>query len=577
MPGGQTYSSPGRKAGDLTMKETFKARRVDTRTPLTMCRPSTSNAFFGLESLTLRSGLLPIGPPGLFSNPDMRSRFHLLLTVVALSLADRACAQSPATELAAALADTEQLAAHEQKTTRYLSLFAVRPDRRDEVAAVASYTLNALSRSRGIVPPTRVTATLLRFNIEHYTTGKHATREWLAAWEKIVELDPYWHIRTDVVSVGNALRGVPEAPIGVSASTRPIPARREHRGHSLQTQTVTVDGGWVNLPNAARLKQLTASNGALLRADHFIATASVPPRYYEFAGVEAKEADFLKSLGVDVKAIEQLRANAGANLILSGVTQKPRRIVWQQGPLGGVYSTLDVERVAAERDPIRRPLSVDGLAFEYDASEWFAMRANGLWLTALYNRAGQRQDSVPDRVAKDTSDPAADGIIVPMLSCIRCHREGGLRPFRDDQHSLRADGIEFRTLRAKDAERAAEFYDEPRLRRQIEFDRETYSRAVARATAGMRPSDLADALARTAREFLYTPVTPEQAARELGPEPDQHGTTDILVRRFRAALTNSRDPILLMLRQGRPVLRGQWESSFAEAAVLVGAASRAAP
>ena len=90
------------------------------------------------------------------------------------------------------------------------------------------------------------------------------------------------------------------------------------------------------------------------------------------AGVAARESDFLKALGVDAKRIEQLRANAGANLILSGVTQKPRRVVWQQGPLGGVYSTLDVERVAAERDPLRRPLSADGLAFEYDASEWFA-------------------------------------------------------------------------------------------------------------------------------------------------------------------------------------------------------------
>jgi hypothetical protein len=283
--------------------------------------------------------------------------------------------------------------------------------------------------------------------------------------------------------------------------------------------------------------------------------------------VSPREADFLKSLGVDAKTIEQLRANAGANLILSGVTQKPRRVVWQQGPLGGVYSTLDVERVAAERDPIRRPLSAAGLAFEYDASEWFAMRANGLWLTALYNRAGQRQDSVPDRIAKDTSDPAADGIIVPLLSCIRCHREDGLRPFRDDQHSLLADGIELRTFKAGDAERVAEFYDEPRLQRQIAFDRETYSRAVARATAGMRPPDLADALARTAREFLYTPVTLDQAAREVGAD----------IETLRRAVTGSRDPILLMLRQNRPVLRGQWESSFAEAAVLVGAASRAAP
>jgi hypothetical protein len=455
-------------------------------------------------------------------------------------------ADSAATELAAALADAEQLSRRDRATTRYLSIYAIPPDRRDEVAAVASYALNALSRSRAIVQPRRITDSLLRFNIEHYTTNQTETDEWIAAWEKIVEIDPYWHIRTEVLRPRSNIQG-PTSP-------------NTHRPRSLDLgpETVTVAGGWTNLAAAARLQFLTGSAGALLRADHFIAAATVPPRYYEFAGVAAREADFLKSLGVDARRIEQLRANAGANLILSGVTQKPRRIVWQQGPLGGVYSTLDVERVAAERDPLRRPLSADGLAFEYDASEWFALRANGMWLTALFNRAGQRQDNVPDRVAKDTSDPAGDGIVVPMLSCIRCHREGGLRPFRDDQHSLLAAGIELRTLRARDAQRAVEFYDEPRLQRQIDFDRETYSRAVARATAGMRPTDLADALARTVRELLYLPVTLDGAAREVGAD----------AAHFRRALADSRDPILLMLRQNRPVLRGQWESSFAEAAVL---------
>jgi hypothetical protein len=471
----------------------------------------------------------------------------LILTTIFLAVAAPLRAQSPATELAAAVADAERLHADERLTTRYLSLYPIPDERRDEVTAVTSYTLNALSSARTITRPRRITDTLLRFHIERYTTDSTQTNAWLSAWEKIAEVDPYWHIRTEVKVASSRFQ--------VQGSSR---RRREPGTLNLEpeTQQLTLDAGWVNLAAAARLKQLTGSNGALLRADHFIAAASVPPRYYELAGVAANENDFLKSLGVDARAIERLRANAGANLILSGVTQKPRRIVWQQGPLGGVYSTLDVERVAADRDPLRRPLSADGLALQYDASEWFAMRANGLWLTALFNRAGKRQDSVPDRVAKDTSDPAADGIIVPMLSCIRCHREGGLRPFRDDQHSLLADGIELRALREADAERVAEFYDLPRLQRQIAFDRETYSRAVARATDGMRPQNLADALAGAVREFLYQLVTPEQAARELGCDQDA----------MKRTFTSSRDPILFLLRAGRPVLRAQWESSFAEAA-----------
>jgi hypothetical protein len=39
-------------------------------------------------------------------------------------------------------------------------------------------------------------------------------------------------------SVGHALRGVPGAPDGIAEATRPIPARREHRGRSLQRDEV---------------------------------------------------------------------------------------------------------------------------------------------------------------------------------------------------------------------------------------------------------------------------------------------------------------------------------------------------
>src|SRR4029078_6563578 len=109
---------------------------------------------------------------------------------------------------------------------------------------------------------------------------------------------------------------------------------------------------------AASLRAATASTGALLRADYFIAGATQPPAYYQFAALPETESAFLKSLGVDRDVIQRLRADVGANLITSGVTGKPRRIVWSQGPLGGVYSTLDVQQIDATRDPLRRPITV---------------------------------------------------------------------------------------------------------------------------------------------------------------------------------------------------------------------------
>jgi hypothetical protein len=230
------------------------------------------------------------------------------------------------------------------------------------------------------------------------------------------------------------------------------------------------------------------------------------------------------------------------------------------------------------------------LAFKYDVSEWFALAPNGLWRTALYDSAGRRQNSVPDRVAKDISDPHGDGIVIPLISCIRCHRESGLRPFSDDQQLL------LRTAGAASAppavslyspdpnitRRAAEFYDEPRLQRQIDFDRQTYSAALTRATnipnltrsgransqiptdqkslttdhPSLTPAQLSDSLATVVRNYAYLPVTPDQAAAEVGLTLDQ----------FQQHLAQSHDPIILLLLQNRPILRDQWTTSFPEAA-----------
>jgi hypothetical protein len=456
---------------------------------------------------------------------------------------------TPADEVRAAAADVEHLSPEARPTTRYLTLYAIDSAERHEAAQVVSYTLNALSNVRAISLPAMVTPTLIRFNIRQYASNADEASAWVHAWEELAESDPYFHLRTQVLVTPMArseTKNRSNAQI-VSAAV-----------HTDRLKTVTSDGGWIDLSAAAQLRTATHSIGALLRADYFLVQATTTPHYYEFAGVPNTENEFLKSLGIDNEVIDRLHANAGANLANSGVTAKPRRIVWAQGPLGGIYSTLDVEHVDAEHDPLRRPVSAAGLAFHYDLGEWFALAPNGLWRTALFSAAGRRQDSVPDRVAKDTSDPAGDGIVIPLISCIRCHQEAGLRPFVDDENRLLSGHVDFYSPDSNIVQRAVEFYDEPRLQRQMKFDRQTYADAVARATEGMKPEALADSLAELFREDAYLQVTPERAAREVG----------LTLAQFKQSLAGSRDPVILLLLQDCAVLRGQWESSFAEAALV---------
>ena len=338
--------------------------------------------------------------------------------------------------------------------------------------------------------------------------------------------DPYFHLKTQVLDPG-----------------------------SRQVKTVYTDGGWLDLAEAAELRASTQSGGAILRADYFLARATTTARggfYYQLAGVAEREADFYRQLGLDVATIGRLEADIGANIIRSGVTNKVRRVARRQGPLGGAWITYDVEQSTAERDPLRNPF-----AFEFDASEHIAAKANGLHLFALYNRQGVRQDSVPDRIAKDSSDPHGEGIIVPLVSCVRCHVEDGLRPFVNDQERLLANRVDLHTERARDAQRLASFYS-ANLEKHRRRDGDDYAEAVAKATGGLQPAEAAAALAELYRRYVDDLVTPEIAARELG----------LRVEDLPRLLAASDDPVVLALCEGLSVQRQQWEAAFAQAALL---------
>lgn len=433
----------------------------------------------------------------------------------------------PAGELAAALADLEgSVPPGRQGQTRYLTLYALPAEEWLEAEAAVSLVLNSLSRADTIARPEQVSGSggrLLRLSLDDYGLPHDG-------WEAVAADDPYWHLRT-IVLAGPADAGTVE---------------------------VFTDGGWVGLERAARLRALSASAGAVLRADHFLAKVSTTldgGLYYRLAGVERRERDFLAALGIDLDVIARLRADEGANLIRSQVTFKMRRVVRRGGPLGDAWHTYDVATSTPERDPIRNPL-----AFEYDASEHIAARRNGLHVYALYDRQGVRQDSVPDGVAKDTSDPHGAGIIAPMLSCVRCHVEDGLRPVANDQRRLLSGPVALYAERPRVAQRLAGFYGAD-LDLRLVRAREDLAAAVRAATGGGEWRQSVAALARIYERYVDALVSPQQAARELGIEPSAVG----------GVMAASHDAALLCLSQGIPIQRKQWESAFAEAAVLAAA------
>ena len=240
--------------------------------------------------------------------------------VTSVAFAAVAIAETPlAVAARIALADLEAQPSAARAQLRYLTLSGRTDEERTTEFLAISYLLNAVSRSRLIVRPQQlVGGSMVRVDLAACSNLRDPTTlgGLVAAWEKLAEADPYFHLQTQVVApqlAGKQTSG------GKPAAAKPL--------------VVTVDAGWIPLDVATRLKALSGSAGAVLRGDYFVARASQAPHYYDLSGVPRTEAALLKRLGIDRQAVDRLAADAAANLFISRVTTKPRRLIRVPGPL----------------------------------------------------------------------------------------------------------------------------------------------------------------------------------------------------------------------------------------------------
>lgn len=428
-------------------------------------------------------------------------------------------------DVADAIEDLLRLPAAERLGVRYVSLYATDDELLDKTVAAVNLTVNVVSRSAAIAQVESVPGTsLLRIRWPFFANDRSDLEAMLFAWERLAELDPYYHLRTTV-------------------------ATGAKDGKDPETKTITTDGGWLDLGQAAKLRELSGSIGAILRADYFVDRATRAPGYYDLAGIPPTRNEFLAALGIDPKLFSKLVANNAAALVESGVTKTTRTIIRRQGPFGGAWETLDVEDPSPDRDVFRNPLRQ-----RFDAGEHIAAKRNGLHWFGLYNAAGERADFVPQEIVPfDDSEPHGDGIVRPGISCIRCHVEDGLRPFTDDLSAmLDAGRVSILSDDATVIARIRGIFDPEPLQRGLIRDREDYAAAVELAT-GLSVKAAAESLATVVRSYRYTLVTPEVAAVEVClPTLEAFG--------------GSADFVLVRLLDGRSVQRLQWETSFYEAA-----------
>lgn len=437
---------------------------------------------------------------------------------------------SPAAEVKAAAQDA--LSPH----WRYVSMGHLPPEYFGRCIVAVNHALQDTSRVRQITPCVQISPTVLRIDAAAYCNDSTELDQWESAWGQLAATDPYFSITTQVLA-----------------------------HPKITPQTVTVAGGWTGLDGQAALRTRTSTPqfGAMVRADWFVANVLFPPNYYRFAGLEATEAAFVRQFGIDPGVIQRLEANVGANIFTSGVTLQDRRVVWSGGPLGGYYETLDSITADAAHGVFYRPISADGSAVKYDAKEVFAMAANGFYRTIIFDSAGVRQDVVnPKIVCRDTviADLGSkDTQIYAARNCILCHTENGLNTIQNDQYDQYHTKRGTASLSSYDpayVRRTVAFYDDPRLQRQMKFDRDTHEVAVNRA-CGCTAAMSIQAMGEIIKRSTFDSVTPQIAADEIG----------VSVEELREVIGTTNDPYLGGLHEGKAIARKSYESCYPELAV----------
>jgi hypothetical protein len=360
---------------------------------------------------------------------------------------------SPASELHAAHQDLLALPPTERIHVRYLTLYAVPPERREDLRDTANFWLNSLSRRPTMTRSTRVTETVLRFDLRDYAISP-------TAWESLAsgrgyEFKPLWQ----------------------------------------STAKTTADP--------------IATVTPLLRADSWLTYVSDHPFYTEWLSLPGTLDKLFEDQRIRPDDVKALRLELAGAKLRSGVALHNRRLVrWPT--LAGYFWKSEDHLTDFGADSVVENL----LTSDVDAGEFIWSLPNGLQAYFIAGRDGKLARVVPADIAQDYETPARDKQIYNARSCVGCHA-AGINKFSDDiSGMIEREKVE---LRSRDKAKALEIEDRylGDLAGVIDQDNAKFQ-AAARAACGRTSEQIATLMTRFVVEYREGLINAEVAARELG-------------------------------------------------------------
>lgn len=438
-------------------------------------------------------------------------------------------ALTPEKAVLLALADADALAVEDQPFQLYL--FRPHASAQDEAEFTTALRLqvNMTSREPAFSFPVVVVPGLYRVDSRNYQWPFDKIKVALAG------IDPYFHRNQDVVVVRDVVEVVEEEVLeywpggiwpkdGIYYYPNSFQVRRVAKKEVKKRVQERVKKRFLYAPQAAgqlaALALLLQSDAPIVRADWFLVQSArqtslnnrddTGAGYFDFLGLKTQD-DFFKLIGLNEAAAQRNELRAVINK--SGVTQNNRQIVIQGAETGRMYQTLEVN------DQSGRGIAINNLRrgeFVAVASEFYGTLPNGLPATFLANAQGERQSSVPDKIATNRAalNVSNDGRVHVNISCFQCHAGAVLQPFQDEVRKQYVGRLgTFANDKNVDLELRRAYGGN--LARIVSSDQQRYQDTLTQVT-GKAPALVAALYSKAFTDYAYNELSVASAARELG-------------------------------------------------------------
>jgi hypothetical protein len=257
------------------------------------------------------------------------------------------------------------------------------------------------------------------------------------------------------------------------------------------------------------IDQLSGSPLPYVRADWFVANASIPPLYHDILGLPNTVRELEQMLGIETaRDLEEEKNVARAGLRSSAVSQNNRVLERHVSPHGAYWKSFDFRSNLDDQNIFKDPLELNPAG-----GEIIFNLPNGLQAYFLANAFGRRIDEAPIAIVSDRNNPD-DPVIRNGRSCMSCHYIG-IQSFKDEVRPV-VRGLPFASF---DREKVLAIYPtQETLDNAIERDRNRFEQA-AKALGASTTSAQAEPINALSRRFsseLNVNLAAAEAGLEIG-------------------------------------------------------------